>query len=616
MDAKLVLPPWRLSGPSIIVGPGALSLTDKRVERRLAAILAVDVCGYSRLMGVDEAGTLARLKAHRIDRFQPIVARYGGRIFKLVGDGALVEFSSAVGALSATIEFQQAMYEGERGVSPDQAIVFRAGLHLGDVIVESEDLYGDGVNIAARLEGEAQPGGIIASRSLYEATSGRVEATFDSLGDLTLKNIERPIAAFAVRWNASDWNRTVDPVSVVQPLRAQLNKPSVVVMPLRVLGSDSEAKDIADGIVEDLISALSRFGSLLVIGRNSTFAYGREGKTAHQIYEELGVQYALEGSLRRVGDRVRLSVQLIDTESERQLWSERYDRDTSDIFGLQDEIARRVAASAGTRIFAHSPERPRQGVGTEIDAWLRIKRSIAFCYQLTPQSLEQGRALAEEAVRLAPTNSAAHEALAALLVHQVILGTVENLPETLLASKGAADRALELNGSSEVGHWCIGMIRFFLQDHEGAIESLRVALELNPNAHVIRGTLGGFLALMGRADGALIEIQMAIELDPRDPAMAFRYINLCDAYFVKRDFEKMLDCADKAIAMNGSLAGPHLRKIAALSLLSRITEAKKAKQRYESDVPIAIRQRMRSSFVGKDDREKFIQALKDAGLTA
>jgi len=594
--------------------PEGLSLTEGRMDRRLAAILAIDVSGYSRLMGRDEAGTLARLKVHRAERLQPVVARYRGRIFKFTGDGALVEFGSAVDALSAAIAFQQAMAEANHDVSSEQAIIFRVGLHLGDVIVENEDLYGDGVNIAARLEGEARPGGIVASRSLHEATTGRVEATFDDLGNLALKNIERPVAAFAVRWKASDWKREVDAEPVGHTPRPLLHKPSVIVMPLRVLGSDSRTKEIADGIVEDLVSALSRFGALLVVGRNSTFAYGSEGKTARQIHEELGVQFVLEGSLRQSGDRVRLVVQLVHAESERQLWSERYDRDASDIFELQDEIARRVAAAAGTRIFAHSPARPDQNVGIELDVWLRIKRSISLCYQLTPQSLSEARTLAEEAVRLAPANSAAYEALAAVLVHQVILGSTANIPETLLASKVAADRALALNGSSEVGHWCIGMIRFFMQDHAGAIESLHVALELNPNAHVIRGTMGGFLALMGRADEALVEIQRAIELDPRDPAMSFRYINLCDAYFVKQDFESMLDSADKAIAMNVSLAGPHLRRIAALSLLSRMDEATKAVLRYESEVPIAIRQRMRSSFVRKEDRDRFRQALKDAGL--
>src|SRR5262245_51365116 len=278
-----------------------------REQRKLAAIVAADVVGYSRLMGRDESGTLARLRENRSDHLDPVLAKYGGRLVKLTGDGALIEFASAVDALSAAIEFQQAMAEVNAGKAADTALVFRIGLHLGDLIVDGEDLYGDGVNVAARLEAEAPAGGIALSRTVHEAVAGRLNATFEDLGSLALKNIERPVQAFSVKWEPSDWQRgataevVAAPVSAVQVPLPLPDKPSIAVLPFQNMSGDPEQEYFADGMVEDIITGLSRVKSLFVIARNSSFAYKGKSPDIRRMGRELGVRYVLEGSVRRAG---------------------------------------------------------------------------------------------------------------------------------------------------------------------------------------------------------------------------------------------------------------------------------------------------------------------------
>ena len=279
-----------------------------REQRKLAAIVAADVVGYSRLMGRDESGTLARLRKNRSEHLDPVLAKYGGRLVKLTGDGALVEFASAVDALSAAIEFQQAMAEANSDQPADTALVFRMGLHLGDLIVDGDDLYGDGVNVAARLEGEAPAGGILISRNVRDAVAGPSESDVrGSWAALSLKNIERPVQAFRVKWEASDWQpqvpseATVAPAATPQAPLPLPDKPSIAVLPFQNMSGDPEQEYFVDGLVEDIITALSRFKSLFVIARNSSFAYKGKSPDIRQVGRELGVRYVLEGSVRKAG---------------------------------------------------------------------------------------------------------------------------------------------------------------------------------------------------------------------------------------------------------------------------------------------------------------------------
>src|SRR5262245_38039578 len=375
-----------------------------REQRKLAAIVAADVVGYSRLMGRDESGTLARLRKNRSERLDPVLAKYGGRLVKLTGDGALVEFASAVDALSAAIEFQQAMAEANGEHPADIALMFRIGLHLGDLIVEGDDLYGDGVNIAARLEAEAPPGGIIVSRAVREAVDGRLNAKLHALGELLLKNIERPVRAVRVEWNAADWQVAVTPASHAGPDGPPLtlpDKPSIAVLPFQNMSGDAEQEYFADGMVEEIITALSHIRWLFVIARNSSFTYKGQAVDVKQVGRELGVRYVLEGSVRKASGRVRITAQLIDAQTGTHLWADRFDGALEDVFDLQDKVASSVAGVIEPALqaaeTARSADRPTKDL-TAYDLYLRAYAMVLSSATQIPDALR----LMEQAIARDP----------------------------------------------------------------------------------------------------------------------------------------------------------------------------------------------------------------------
>src|SRR5262245_46038261 len=352
-----------------------------REQRKLAAIVAADVVGYSRLMGRDESWTLARLRKNRSEHLDPVLVKYGGRLVKLSGDGALVEFGSAVDALSAAIEFQQAMAEVNGNQPADNALVFRMGLHLGDLIVDGDDLYGDGVNVAARLEGEAPAGGILISGNARDAIAGRLKATFEDVGALSLKNIERPVQAFGVKWQPSDWQQAVTAELAVAPAAAPQaplplpDKPSIAVLPFQNMSGDPEQEYFADGMAEDILTGLSRHRWLFVIARNSSFTYKGRAIDVRQVGRELGVRYVLEGSVRRAGGRVRFTAQLIDAGTGNHVWADRYEGPVEDLFALQDRITEAVVGVLEPAIQQAEIERIRRKRPESLDAYDHYLRS-------------------------------------------------------------------------------------------------------------------------------------------------------------------------------------------------------------------------------------------------
>jgi TolB-like protein/class 3 adenylate cyclase len=380
-----------------------------REQRKLAAVIAADVVGYSRLMGRDESGTLARLRKNRSEHFDPVLVRYGGRLVKLTGDGALVEFASAVDALSAAIEFQQAMAEANGDQTADTALVFRMALHLGDLIVDGDDLYGDGVNIAARLEAECSPGSIVISRTVHEAVTGRLKATFDDLGNLALKNIERPIQAFSVKWEPSDWQLPVTSEVVVAPATASQrplplpDKPSIAVLPFQNMSGEADQEYFVDGLVEDIIMGLSRFKSLFVIARNSTFAYKGKSPDIRQVGRELGVRYVLEGSVRKAGNRIRITGQLIDAANATHLWANRFDGVFEDVFELQDRVTANVVGVIAPRVVQAETERARIKPAGNLEAYDLVLRAVALMRTLRRPEVEQALGLLRQAVQIDPS---------------------------------------------------------------------------------------------------------------------------------------------------------------------------------------------------------------------
>src|SRR5215813_9948175 len=393
-----------------------------RAERRLAAILAADVAGYSRLIGADEEGTLDRLRSIRAEVIDPKIAAHRGRLVKTTGDGVLVEFPSVVDAVRCAVEVQREIAGRDTDASVDRRIEFRIGIHQGDIVVEDGDIFGDGVNVAARLEALADPGGICVSARVQEDAAGRLDLAFEDLGEQTLKNIARPIRTYRVG------PHKVLALQAQTPLPLP-DKPSIAVLPFQNMSGDPEQEVFADGMVEDITTALSKLRWFFVIARNSSFAYKGRAVDVKQVGRELGVRYVLEGSVRRGGDRLRITAQLVEAESGSHVWAERYDRDVGDIFAVQDEITERVVAAIEPELYAAENIRSRRKPPESLDAWECVIRALSAIGQGTRGSNAEAERLCRRAIAISPGYGQAHSLLAWSLVRSTIwsgdLRTVE-----------------------------------------------------------------------------------------------------------------------------------------------------------------------------------------------
>jgi adenylate cyclase len=370
-------------------------LARERAERRLAAILAADVAGYSRLMGADEEDTLARLKAHRRELIDPKINEHRGRVVKTTGDGILIEFPSVIEAISCAVAVQREMAERNAGTPQDRRIAFRIGVNLGDIIVEDGDIHGDGVNIAARLEGIAEPGGICVSEDAFRQVRGKVDAEFDDLGEQSLKNIIRPLRVYRVRPR-----KPTKESARALPLPG---KPSVAVLPFANISGDPEQEYFADGMVEEIITAISRIRWLFVIARNSSFAYKGKSPDLRQVGRELGVRYVLEGSMRKVGNRVRISSQLMDTTTGAHIWADRFDGSLDDIFELQDQVASGVVGAIEPKLRLAEIERASRKPPENLGVYDLYLRALALSHQFTPESLGEAVGMLRRALEIDPS---------------------------------------------------------------------------------------------------------------------------------------------------------------------------------------------------------------------
>jgi adenylate cyclase len=372
----------------------------ERNVRRLCAILAADVAGYSRLMGDDEEGTLTALTVHRRELIDPAVAEHAGRIVKTTGDGLLVEFSSVVDAVSCAVEIQRGMAGRNHAAPHDRQLAFRIGVNLGDVIVQNDDLYGDGVNVAARLEALAEPGGICLSASAYEQVQGKIAAVrFEDLGEQRVKNIARPVRAYRVGFGSAG--------PVPSSVSALPGLPSIAVLPLDNMSADPEQEYFADGLAEDLITDLSKIAGLLVIARNSTFTYKGRPVSVAQVGRELGVRYVVEGSVRKVDNRVRITAQLIDVATGTHVWADRYDRDLTDIFAVQDEVTREIVGALRLRLTPDERRRMTAHGTTNLETYDLFLRGRELAWLHTREAGTQASGLLRRALELDPTFAAA-----------------------------------------------------------------------------------------------------------------------------------------------------------------------------------------------------------------
>jgi len=509
-------------------------MTDERTNRRLAAILAADVVGYSRLMGANEAGTLTALKRHRDTVFDPAVVAHNGRIVKLIGDGTIAEFGSVVDAVNCAISIQRS-----GATTPDQSasqpiIVLRIGINLGDVIIEGNDIYGDGVNIAARLEPLADPGGICVSSIVNESVGNRIDARFEDGGDVSVKNIDRPIRI----WK---WNPNTMATSAQRSLSADpgpsVATHSIAVLPFTNMSGDPEQEYFSDGISEDIITDLSKIADLTVIARNSSFAYKGRSVDVRTIGRELGVRSVLEGSIRRAGSRVRITAQLIDATTGGHLWAERYDRDLTDLFAVQDDVTRRIVDALKVTLSPAEKARLSNTGTTNIDAYdVSLRgRELMLGNTKNANTFEQAKACFLKAIELDPNYAQAHAGLSFAYMFDYQNRWSDDPDRSLPLAKRYAEQAIEKNPKEPLARVVAALAATFEGDLDRAESEIDMALSLNPNLATAYNVLGGVRTYSGRPLEAIPLIERAMRLDP---AHSQHYLHfLGTAYLIAGKYE-------------------------------------------------------------------------------
>jgi TolB-like protein/Flp pilus assembly protein TadD len=508
------------------------------MKRRLAAIMAADVVGYSRLIRADEEGTIAALKALRADLIDPKIAEHHGRIVKLMGDGMLAEFASVVDAVHAAVETQQAMTDHNSGLPENKRIEFRVGINLGDVVIDGDDIHGDGVNVAARLEGLAEPGGVCVSGMVYEAVRDRIDFPFEDLGEQEVKNIDRPVRVW--RWRPSAEGSAAGSVAAEEPLPLP-DKPSIAVLPFDNLSGDPEQEYFADGITEDIITELSRFHWFLVIARNSSFTYKGQAVKIGQIGQELGVRYVIEGSVRKAGNQVRVTAQLIDAATGAHVWADRYDRDLDEIFAVQDEIAQSITASIAPEFLGAEMARAQRRGPRDLTSWDLYLRAMWLASQLEEEAAAEALQLLNEAIEIDPQNSQIHSELALVHLRNSQFGWGSSPAESIAEATRAAQKAVSLDKGDALAHASLGVIQVFAKRHDEAVRTLKHAISVNPNLAVAHAWLGSAHAFACRYEPAVEAVQRALRLSPRDPYKPFWLLSWAIAAFAVERYEEAIE---------------------------------------------------------------------------
>jgi adenylate cyclase len=486
-------------------------MSEQRIQRRLAAILAADVVGYSRLMERDEASTLTALKARRKDLLDPLIVRHEGRVFKELGDATLAEFGSAVNAVECAAELQQAMAAANVNVPEERRIVLRIGVNLGDVMIEGSDLYGDGVNVAARLEGLAEPGGVAISDMVHEHLRGRIGIDFIDRGMHEVKNIQRPVHVWA--WSpdmsAGESLKTADGAPTPP------SRPSIAVLPFDNMSGDPEQGYFADGITEDIITDLSKVSGLFVIARNSSFAYKGKSPDVRQVSRELGVRYVLEGSVRRAASRIRINAQMIDGATGGHVWAERYDRDLSDIFAVQDEVTRTIVGALQVKLTAGEEARREGRAKVSPEAYDLLVRARATMMQLRPEAAIEARGMLEQVIAMGSGLALAYARLSILSFAEYANlwngATEENLTRGLEFAK----RAIEADEAEPQGHIAMALALAWLKRLDEAEGAAERAVELGPNSADAYAGLGNIRDFQGRHEESVALHTRAYRLDPQ-----------------------------------------------------------------------------------------------------
>ncbi len=630
-------------------------MVEARFQRKLAAILAADVVGYSRLMDADEEATLRTLIAYR-QIIDGLVTSHRGRVFGAAGDSVIAEFASLVEAVRCAVEIQRDLEKSNADLPEHRRMRFRIGVNLGDVMVEGDDLLGDGVNVAARLEGLADAGGICISEGAYAQVRKMLDLGYEFLGKHKVKNISEPVPVYRVHLDPGavprisgaqrrQWQRAAlaaaaavvvavvavaawdlylrpapPPAEVASgeaPALELPDMPSIAVLPFDNMSGDPEQDYFADGITEDIITGLSKFGLFFVISRNSTFSYKGVNADVKDVARDLGVQYVLEGSVRKFGNRVRITAQLIDAIADKHIWAERYDRELEDVFQVQDEIAQSIVNSVAPEYLSAEMRRAQRKETRNLDAWDAFMRGYWHFFRFTEDDNAAAQRLLRKAIDLDPHQANYHGLLAVTHVMDALYGWSESRDASFREALESAERGLALDDQDTVAIRSAGVVHFFLKNHDVALSYYERAVAVNPNEAENRGLLGAALGVAGDYDAALDQFEMAMRLSPRDAHIASWYNYLGIAAFVVGRDEEAAEWAAKTVQANPTFPGGYRTLAASYGNLGRLTEAEAAREKLQELLPRLTIGQLRERlpyFKDPDKLERYLDGLRKAGL--
>jgi TolB-like protein/class 3 adenylate cyclase len=622
------------------------------MERRLAAILAADVVGYSRLVGEDEEGTIARLKAIRKELIEPKIAEHHGRIVKLMGDGALVEFASVIDAVLYAVEIQEVMAQRNANNAEHDPFVFRIGINVGDIVVEDDDILGDGVNIAARLEGLAEPGGICISGKVYDEVRSKLDLAYEDLGQQRVKNIEEPVRVYSVRPRVTarapsiptppkrpwarplaallvvlalalagvaawlqPWIPALEPSSEVTSTAAlRDDRPSIAVLPFDNLSGDPEQEYFVDGMTEDLITDLSQVSGLLVIARNSVFTYKGKAVNVQQVGKELGVRYVLEGSVRRAGDRVRINAQLVSASDGLHIWAERFDRQITDVFALQDAVTRKIVTALAVRLTQGEEQRLSRTSEANPEAYDMLLRGLERLRRYTPEDTRQARDYFQQAIALDPEFARAHADIAYAYASEIQAGWADDPDFALEQAEKHSRHALALDPTVREVHFAMGSVHLKQRRHEDALAAALTAIKVDPNYADAYAQMSWFLNYAGRPEEGLEFIQKAMRLNPHY-AFFYRTI-LGQANFLLKRYDEAVQAFEEVVVRNPEFSIGHQWLAAVYGQMGRIEDAQ-----WEAGELLTLlpdfslgAERARAPYKRQEDLDLYIEGLRKAGL--